>query len=648
MTPAITISNPGGQSEAVQFSHDAEGNLITSLYEDGQTTGSYVMSPVQTLGDLGQFFQGLGYTVSVVGSPTLSSQCLLNSSPVDVTQAATFQSASWSLQDPLGSYYHGMYFGGNDNLISNSTFTNINGNGISYRYGNNYTIDNNVIDNDLGGLLNVGGSNITVYNNVFRSTANDGNGINLAYGGNGGTIEFEQNTVAVANRLSLGFLESAAGVGSSNWAIIGNIFENILPSGPTPFEMNIGTTPSTTLANWILRDNVYWVADQSDNPLPFRLYLAVSSDGSERGFVFSSWSEYYTYTNITWGWEQGSLNVDPQLDSNYLPQNPAVIALGAGAVLQNTAIWSSSASDAWSNQASWTESVVGPVAAPGLASRLDDTDTATFDGSSIITSIELDGMAPSLATINFSDLNYTLEGGMLTLNGSSGPGTNLATVTVDSGTQTIASPVTLASDAEMTITHATDQLAISGSISGDGGISKQGTGALTLSGDNTYTGGTVVTAGTLVLNSATSLPAGSSLTIGSTPQSVSDSTILSTLSRCRLDRRSSISRAKRQHAGKRPGASDCTGRRRYRSCGGRQRGIAFEHSGLRTVDSSAFDGRASHNAKRDKEHHHFATRRHAKEMVRIVCWRKPERSGDGTCNGNSGLRFTRPRPELEG
>ena len=57
--------------------------------------------------------------------------------------------------------------------------------------------------------------------------------------------------------------------------------------------------------------------------------------------------------------------------------------------------------------------------------------------------------------------------------------------------------------------------AYSGSIGGNGGLTKIGAGSLTLSGSNTFTGGMTVSSGTLDLNGAASLAAGSSLTIGS-------------------------------------------------------------------------------------------------------------------------------------
>jgi fibronectin-binding autotransporter adhesin len=53
-----------------------------------------------------------------------------------------------------------------------------------------------------------------------------------------------------------------------------------------------------------------------------------------------------------------------------------------------------------------------------------------------------------------------------------------------------------------------DILRFDGAITGTGGLTKAGAGALTLSGTNTYTGGTMLNAGTLVVNSLQALGLG--------------------------------------------------------------------------------------------------------------------------------------------
>jgi fibronectin-binding autotransporter adhesin len=55
--------------------------------------------------------------------------------------------------------------------------------------------------------------------------------------------------------------------------------------------------------------------------------------------------------------------------------------------------------------------------------------------------------------------------------------------------------------------------AFSGTISGDGGFTKEGAGVQTLTGTNTYTGGTTITTGMLALSGTGSLAAGGSLTL---------------------------------------------------------------------------------------------------------------------------------------
>ena len=102
----------------------------------------------------------------------------------------------------------------------------------------------------------------------------------------------------------------------------------------------------------------------------------------------------------------------------------------------------------------------------------------------------------------------------------------MAALTVASGTQKIASPVTLASNVSIA-PAAGSQLTISGNIgetpSGQS-LSLDGPGTLVLSGSNTYSGGTNVPTGTLIATSAAALPDGSALTVGAWPSANQPST----------------------------------------------------------------------------------------------------------------------------
>ena len=95
--------------------------------------------------------------------------------------------------------------------------------------------------------------------------------------------------------------------------------------------------------------------------------------------------------------------------------------------------------------------------------------------------------------MSFSNSNYTLSGGSLTLNGGNGA----ATVTVSSGTQSINTPVTLATNTVLTVNGGA--LLLNSPISGSGGLAMTGSGTATLAAANAYTGPTTVQGGCLVL-----------------------------------------------------------------------------------------------------------------------------------------------------
>jgi fibronectin-binding autotransporter adhesin len=73
------------------------------------------------------------------------------------------------------------------------------------------------------------------------------------------------------------------------------------------------------------------------------------------------------------------------------------------------------------------------------------------------------------------------------------------------GSATVTGDITLAANSLIGAFNADDSLTLSGVISGGFGLTKVGSGTLTLTGDNTYTGVTTVSAGTLVAGSDTAL-----------------------------------------------------------------------------------------------------------------------------------------------
>jgi autotransporter-associated beta strand protein len=200
-------------------------------------------------------------------------------------------------------------------------------------------------------------------------------------------------------------------------------------------------------------------------------------------------------------------------------------------ITSGNAVWNSSSGSTWGGS-NWQDAGNAAVhVAPGQFATFANSDTAAFSGSGSVTAIDLSTAIPmpSLKALSFSNSNYTLTGGNLTLSSSTGT----AGVTVTSGAQEIDSVLTLSSSTSIAPADGAE-LTLGGNVGGSGALELAasgplGTGMLILSGtDNTYSGGTYVNTGTLIVNNSGAIQDGTSLTVGAGGTFIFDPTMSGT------------------------------------------------------------------------------------------------------------------------
>ena len=204
-----------------------------------------------------------------------------------------------------------------------------------------------------------------------------------------------------------------------------------------------------------------------------------------------------------------------------------------GNVYSGQSTWATNGSGSWGTlNSSFGTNWGANQGSPGLDAGFTNTDTATFGSATTSGTavVSLDGAAPSLRAITFSNTNASYNiaqgtgTGSLTLSGSGGA----ATVNV-AGNQSISVPLTLGTSVNIDVA-AGSQLTVNGAISGTSGsaLSLTGSGKTIFTGTSTYTGNTNVNAGELLLAGAlgnTAVSVGSGATLAGNGSILGDVTV---------------------------------------------------------------------------------------------------------------------------
>jgi len=242
----------------------------------------------------------------------------------------------------------------------------------------------------------------------------------------------------------------------------------------------------------------------------------IGSSAQYRGFgVFqktgtSTWTLTGTTTAVTsWAINTGTLAVSAD---NNLGNSSGTLAFGGG-TLQYLAGFSSARAVTLNSSGGTFDTngnnstLGGTISGSGGLTKIGG-GTLTLSGSSSYSG----ATAVNAGTLAAGATNAFASGSAFTV--ASSATLNLASFNQTIGSLAAAGSVTLGS-ATLTTGNDNTSTTFSGTISGTGGLTKIGAGALVLSGVNTYTGGTTLAAGTLSLANNQALGSGALTTTGS-------------------------------------------------------------------------------------------------------------------------------------
>jgi autotransporter-associated beta strand protein len=164
-----------------------------------------------------------------------------------------------------------------------------------------------------------------------------------------------------------------------------------------------------------------------------------------------------------------------------------IAACAASALLADSGTWTAASGGNWSETANWQD---GAIASGSGSTAFLSAGTGTINN-------DVADPALALLGLQFAGGGYTLAGGTITLDAA-------GFIAVQGGAQTVSAPLALSGNTELNVASA-QTLALTGELSGAGGVTVRGGRVVLGNAANSYAGATVLVTGILEVASADAL-----------------------------------------------------------------------------------------------------------------------------------------------